>query len=169
MIDTSGADVYGAFSKHLNMGKKQATTHGGEYWTYCPFCGTGNDRFHVWPYRFDGGPQYWCRVCGRSGDVIDFLEQIEGFTFLEACEYLNITLEDGRSKYLPRKRTYSPNDDEPPPDKWQDAAARFAHECKDALWSERGINALKWLRKRGLTDKTIKQSGLGYNLGESLR
>jgi DNA primase len=161
VIDTSGTDVYGAFSKHLNMGKKQATTHGGEYWTHCPFCGTGNDRFHVWPYRFDGGPQYWCRVCGKFGDVINFIEHTENMSFPEACQLLNIELEHATVN-SPRS-IYSANDDVAPSDKWQDKAAKFCLECKKTLWSEQGKSALTWLRNRGLSDETINLVGLGYH------
>lgn len=164
MIDTSSADVYGAFSKHLNMGKKQANTHGGEYWTYCPFCGTGNDRFHVWPFRFDGGPQYWCRVCGKHGDVISFVEHVESVAFVEACQLLNIELEHATVN-RPRN-TYSPNDDAAPSDKWQSRAAAFCLECKAALWADQGKGALTWLRNRGLDDRTIDRAGLGYNQTE---
>ena len=119
------------------------------------------DRFHVWPYRYDGSPQYWCRVCGKSGDVINFIEHVENVAFVEACQLLNIELEHV-STSRPR-REYSPNDDAAPSDKWQDASARFALECKAALWSDIGINALNWLRKRGLSKETINRAGLGYN------
>lgn len=163
-LDYTNVDVYGAFSRHLNMGKKQANTHGGEYWTYCPFCGAGDDRFHVWPYRSQeegNNTHYWCRVCGRTGDAVDFVEQVEGLDFIAVCEALNIDL--GTEIMSRPKRAYQPNDDEAPSGDWQVVAWAFAKQCRNILWSETGKNALTWLRARGLSDETIKRAALGYN------
>lgn len=162
-VDYSNVDIYGAFSKHLNMGKKKANTHNGEWASYCPFCGGGEDRFLMWPYRDDKTIHYWCRVCGQFGDILNFIEQVEGLPFVEACKVLNIALERMPAGNDKPRRQYSPNDDVAPSEKWQDIAAAFANECKAILWSEAGKNALNWLRKRGLTDETIKRAGLGYN------
>lgn len=161
-IDLANVDVYGAYSKHLNLGKKRANTHGGEYWTSCPFCGTGTDRFHVWPFRDrEDGPTYWCRVCGACGDVIAFIEHVERLDFIEACESLNIHL--GTPTTSKPRAKYKPNDDDAPSDEWMAASVKFAKECKEILWSETGKNALAWLRERGLSDDTIRKAGLGYN------
>src|SRR5690348_7232489 len=94
-VDLTNVDIRGAYSKHLNLGRKKANTHGGEFCTSCPWCGTGNDRFCVWPYRLEaeGNPTtHWCRVCKESGDVISFIEYAENLSFPEACRALNIEL-----------------------------------------------------------------------------
>jgi len=59
--------------------KKVSNTHGGEWAGPCPFCG-GKDRFLVWPER----GRWWCRVCNRGGDSIDFLREFKGMSFKEA-------------------------------------------------------------------------------------
>ncbi len=46
----------------------------------CPFCREGTDRFVVWP----GEGKYWCRGCGKWGDDIQLLRDLEGMTFPEA-------------------------------------------------------------------------------------
>jgi len=160
-VNISNVDVYGAYSKHLSLGKKQASSYGGTYWTPCPMCG-GKDRFCVWPYRDrEDGPTHWCRQCGTSGDVISFIEYVEGLDFIEACESLGIVLGFSTTG-APRKRRRV-DDDVSPSDEWIVSAVAFAKECKAALWSEVGKNALAWLRARGLSDNTIRRAGLGYN------
>lgn len=56
----------------------------GEFAGSCPKCG-GEDRFLVWPSDDDTGG-FWCRQCGFSGDGIDYLREVEGRSFQEACE-----------------------------------------------------------------------------------
>jgi len=163
-VDLSNVDIRGAYSKHLDLGRKQANTHGGEFWTCCPWCGTGDDRFHVWPYRVeaeDNPTTHWCRICGSNGDIVSFIEYVENRDFIDACGVLNIDL-NGSPVSKPRVK-YHPNDDEAPADKWRPIAIEFAKECKAVLWSEQGKNALSWLRARGLSDDTINRAGLGYN------
>jgi len=55
----------------------------GEYAGSCPQCG-GQDRFLVWPSDGDSGG-FWCRQCGFSGDGIDYLQEVQGMSFQEAC------------------------------------------------------------------------------------
>ena len=68
--------------------KRVARTHGGEWAGPCPWC-YGRDRFRVWPYREptdDHYIVYWCRGCGACGDLIQFLRDYKGLSFLEACQ-----------------------------------------------------------------------------------
>ncbi len=65
--------------------KKVGRTHGGEYAGPCPLCG-GRDRFRVWPER----GRFWCRGCGASGDVVDFIMKLRGLSFKDACVHLGI-------------------------------------------------------------------------------
>jgi hypothetical protein len=74
--------------------KRVAPTNGGEYVSPCPDCG-GDDRFHVWPNEGSNG-RFWCRQCGKSGDMIEFLRWQKGMSFKEACESVG--------KHLPQRR-----------------------------------------------------------------
>jgi len=65
--------------------KRVAATHGGEWAGPCPWC-YGTDRFRVWPYREGGENVYWCRGCGACGDLIQFLRDYKGLSFIEACK-----------------------------------------------------------------------------------
>lgn len=77
--------------------KRVASTNGGEYVSPCPDCG-GDDRFHVWPNQGSYG-RFWCRQCGKSGDMIEFLRWQKGVSFKEAC--------DAVGKVLPYKTRVS--------------------------------------------------------------
>src|SRR6266487_4070432 len=64
--------------------QRVASTHGGEWAGPCPWC-RGTDRFRIWPNRDPHAIVYWCRQCGKHGDVIQFLREKEGLSFGEAC------------------------------------------------------------------------------------
>lgn len=57
---------------------------GSSYKALCPFHSEKSASFFVNPQI----QRYKCFGCGASGDVIEFLEQYEGMTFLEALQYL---------------------------------------------------------------------------------
>jgi len=56
--------------------------NGGEWAGACVFCGTGDDRMHVWPEQGN----FWCRRCGFHGDTITYLMQIKKKSFHEAAK-----------------------------------------------------------------------------------
>lgn len=63
----------------------------GEYAGACPFCMTGEDRFIVWTRPSDGSnPSYWCRQCDKKGDVVDYLREQRGMSFIEAVTSLGL-------------------------------------------------------------------------------
>lgn len=63
-----------------------AKRDGGEYAGPCPFCGTGEDRFRIWPYG--AKPTYWCRKCDKRGGPVQFLIEFKYITGKEAVEFL---------------------------------------------------------------------------------
>lgn len=74
-----------------------ASTNGGEYAGPCPVCG-GMDRFRVWPKEGNGG-RFWCRQCGKHGDMIEYLRWNRNMTFQEACRVV------GKPLSVPKKMT----------------------------------------------------------------
>ena len=74
--------------------KHVSSTDGGEWCGVCPKCG-GRDRFHVWPNKGASG-KFWCRGCGWSGDGIQFLRDLEGLSYPEACRRLGTAPRTGR-------------------------------------------------------------------------
>ena len=145
--------------------KKVAETHGGEYAGPCPFCG-GNDRFRVWPE--DRGGRYWCRGCGKNGDVIQYLRDHDGLSYLEACEKLDIKVAKKRSTRRRRSANlyFKPREVTMPqlPARWTERLGEFLETAKHNLWSIGGMKALEFLHSsKGLTDETIQAAALGWN------
>ena len=76
-------DLYTA--RGLALKSKGRNSRGAEFAGPCPLCG-GRDRFLVWPEQNDGRGSYSCRQCGISGDVIQWLMDVEGMTFRQAAQ-----------------------------------------------------------------------------------
>lgn len=141
--------------------RKNSVNKGGEYVGPCPFCRAGDDRFHVWPDHPASKPRYWCRICGQSGDVIQYFRDLHGMGYREACQAAGVDPGDRPTRPPARRRATKT---EPPPSKWQVPARAFVQYAQDQLWSEAGYPAREYLHcERGLTDDTIRHFGLGYN------
>lgn len=131
--------------------KKIAATHGGEWAGACPFCRAGVDRLRVWPNSHK--PGWWCRMCDRKGDAIDYL-RAHGLSYVDACRQLGKPLERRAEHTFVEPVA----DCVVPSQPWREAAAGFV------LWSQQYIDkALPYLIGRGLTEKTIRTAQLGYN------
>ncbi len=149
--------------------RKVAGTKGGEYHSPCPKCG-GRDRFHCWPAQRDGG-DWWCRGCGKSGDLIQFLIHVDGLSYPQACERLGIQRKMNSYRSLPSapRLTAAP-----------EAFTGAARELPPALWSEKAgelvtkgqeelpkqVEVVEWLAKRGIFAGAIQRFGLGWIKGD---
>jgi DNA primase len=146
--------------------RRVASSNGGEWAGPCPFCG-GKDRFHVQPYRPDGGV-WLCRGCseGTWKDAIEYGERLwPGLEFKEVCERLAGGIEiDAYSRIDRNRRTVSPAYASPAED-WQSAARNAIAIGKRALWSKEGERALDYLYRRGLRETAIDNWLLGYSKG----
>jgi hypothetical protein len=145
--------------------KKVATTNGGEWAGPCPLCREGSDRFRCWPA--DRGGHWWCRVCGKSGDAIQYLTETRGISYPEACRALGI--EPGKrilssSTHSSELPEFVPRIYYPPSPLWQQRVAAFLEGAVRILQAEPRSDARKFLHRRcGLTDETIARAGLGWN------
>lgn len=152
--------------------------------------GCGDDRLQLYPNRpqynptlsrddnnaIDAGPCFWCSICGQSGTILHFIALSEGLEWNTHTDRLQILaiagLEpaqvqrlDGQSlRFRVKIDTMATDNNKPPCDAWQKRAISLTGEAVDFLWSdsETSRRALAYLRKRGLTDETIKQARLGY-------
>jgi DNA primase len=143
--------------------KRVANTNGGEYASPCPGCG-GKDRFRSWPFRGEGG-RWWCRKCGKSGDLIQYLRDFRGMRFRESCHFLG---QDPsalccRLHFGTTENVWKPDATTSPPEKWQSNAMAFLKAAEKELWSPENREIRTWLKRRGLEKKIIKQSHLGWN------
>lgn len=122
----------------------------------CPWCG-GRDRLRVWPDE-DGG-HFWCRVCGRGGDMVKYHMLTTGQHYFDACYDLGI-----EPRFKPRHRDGHPfKRCLPPPMAWRRNAADLVSQCHDTLLSEIGAPMRAWLSGRGINERSIELTHLGLN------
>jgi len=141
--------------------KKTSGTSGGEWAGPCPWCG-GTDRFRVWPDHPSGatGGRFLCRGCGRQGDGIQFVRDMDGMSYPEACRYFGTT---------PTARPLRPRQTEPctpkpstlPCKTWTERAGRFVDRCAQALAA--GGPGLDYAMSRGLSQGTCRKLRIGWN------
>ncbi len=131
---------------------------GVNFKTPCPFHQEKTPSFVVSPER-----QIWhCFGCAKGGDIFSFLMEKEGMDFKEALELLakkaGITLKQTEGKKDFKDRLFEVNL----------KAQEFFHYI--LLKHSLGKKALQYLKKRGISDESIEEFGLGYapNSWESL-
>ncbi|MBW2024388.1 MAG: toprim domain-containing protein [Deltaproteobacteria bacterium] len=145
---------------------------GLEYQGPCPWCGDGgkgrsSDRFHVLPEWGDKGGSYWCRQCGKSGDVIQALRDLEGRSFKEACELAQIDPPRQVPMKTPAPKQQASEDipwhPEPapePPEQWQHKAQKMIQWAFENLMRNDPVKG--WLAERGISEVGIKLFRLGW-------
>ncbi|MEG1049529.1 MAG: CHC2 zinc finger domain-containing protein, partial [Oscillospiraceae bacterium] len=138
-------DVIDVVSAHVQLKR-----NGRIYKGLCPFHSERTPSFTVYPET----QSYYCFGCGAGGDVITFIKDIDGLTYIEAIKQLaqqsGMSLPDEDDGAARRKgRVLEMNK----------LAARFYHQN---LNSENGKSARQYLRQRQLSDKTIVAFGIGY-------
>jgi 5S rRNA maturation endonuclease (ribonuclease M5) len=147
---------------------RKSTSRSGQYNGHCIFScgGLGRDRLRVQPNHGDYG-WFACNVCGTKGTGIDYLMVKRGWSKHEALAYVGWKPRDGSEPTFIIPRHVLAGEVNPtheaPCGKWQTSAKEFVKYCVENLWSERGQEALDYLRSRGLKDETIKAAQLGYN------
>lgn len=144
------SDIVDVVSQYVKLQKK-----GANYFGLCPFHNEKSPSFSVTP----GKQMYYCFGCGAGGNAITFLMEYENYSFPEALQVLaertgvtlpqvEVTEEEKRQSSL--KHTLL--------EIQKDAARYFYYQLRQ----ENGKIGYEYFRKRGLSDETIKQFGLGY-------
>lgn len=143
-------DIVDVVSGYVKIQKK-----GSSYFGLCPFHNEKSPSFSVSPSK----QMYYCFGCGAGGNVFSFVMQYENYTFPEAVKYLaeraGVALpeveysEELRLRENKRARLLEINR----------LAANYFY-CR--LHSDRGKAGLDYLKKRELTDETMKHFGLGF-------
>lgn len=103
---------------------------------------------------------YHCFGCGVGGNVFTFLMEHENFTFPEAVEQLAERAGYDLPKQSMSEEAKKQADERTKIKEMNKLAAAYFHYM---IKSERGQKAMEYLKKRGLTDETIKSFGLGYS------
>ncbi len=130
---------------------------GGSRKGLCPFHDEKSPSFHVTPAR-----QFWhCFGCGEGGDVISFLQRIDGLGFVEAVERL-------AEKYgVQLRREESPDGAPQRPSGPQRSRLVEAHRIAQEFYAERlaGPDALvarQFLAERGFDQAAAERFGVGF-------
>jgi DNA primase len=143
---------------------RMASTSGGEWAGPCPVCG-GRDRFRVWPSRSRQGA-FFCRQCGKHGDLIEYFRWAEGKTYAEACEAAGVEAKKDFT-YTPKLRLsqqerFIPKLPTTPSEEWREHALKFVEQANKALLNN--DSALERLRlHRGLNRETVGLHMIGMN------
>ena len=118
----------------------------------CPFHSEKSPSFTV----FTDSQSYYCFGCGKGGDVITFIREIENLSYVEAIRFLaeraGMTVpEDSENDFAAKRRVRILE--------MNREAARIFHEALKLPESEA---ARTYLAGRGLSGKTIRRFGVGY-------
>ncbi|MCW1887978.1 MAG: DNA primase [Candidatus Moranbacteria bacterium] len=127
---------------------------GAHYKANCPFHQERSPSFMV----NDERNMWHCFGCGKGGDIFAFVMEIEGLQFREAL----VLLAEKAGVELPqyRQESQGSKDTKERLVAIMELAVRF---YEHQLWEGAGkIKALPYLRKRGLSDETIRKFRLGY-------
>ncbi len=141
-------DIVAIVGEHVDLKKK-----GRSYWGCCPFHNEKTPSFHVEPTR----QMYKCFGCGAAGDVIRFVMETKGLSFMETVEDLGlrvgITVERDekyqRGGYSMKKSCYQ-------------AGGLAMEYYKHVLFTPHGEQALNYLKQRGMSEDTIRRFNIGY-------
>lgn len=144
-------DIIDVATKYIPTLKKSGRNHFG----LCPFHSEKTPSFSV---NSELGI-YKCFGCGESGDVISFIQRLEGLEFPEALEMAadraGITL----------KKTFSKQDKErnKKKDRLYEANKLTAKFFQHMLLKHKvGKVALEYVKKRGLTKEVLEKFQIGY-------
>ncbi|MEG0249816.1 MAG: DNA primase [Peptostreptococcus sp.] len=132
----------------------QLKSSGSNYKGLCPFHNEKTPSFHVNTAK----QIYKCFGCGEGGDVISFIMKVENLDFMDSVKFLanrsgieiNDNIDEGTKKKLERIK------------KFQEIHITTARFFYANLMSKENTG-YKYLIKRGLDEKTIKNFGLGYS------
>jgi len=144
-------DIVDVISGYVRLQKK-----GNNYFGLCPFHNEKSPSFSVSRQK----QMYYCFGCGAGGNVITFLMEYENYSFLEALKILA----DRAGVELPQEE-YSQEARQKADKKAMlleinKLAAQYYYV---QLKRPQGLHALTYLKKRELSDETIKSFGLGYS------
>ena len=149
----SRVDIVDVIGEFVELKKK-----GSSYLGLCPFHTEKTPSFNVNRER----QFYYCFGCGKGGDVVGFLMDITGMSFIEAMEQLA----DRTGMKMPeRRRTDAFRKAET--DRIMAANLAAAEYFHRTLSESQGKRGNDYLLGRGLTPETIHAYRLGYAPGDS--
>ena len=141
------ADVIGGYIKLIPAGSNHKAL--------CPFHNEKSPSFMVNEDR----QIFHCFGCGKGGDVITFVQEIEGIGFREALQMLA----DRAGIKLERSR---PTRQEEGKSRLRELMVFAVGTYRENLGKKEGAKALTYLRERGVSEAMMERFFLGYALDE---
>ncbi|WMC20224.1 MAG: DNA primase [Enterobacteriaceae bacterium PSpyr] len=146
-------DLINLINKSINVIKK-----GNYYVSLCPFHNEKTPSFTI----NNDKQYYYCFGCNNYGNAIDFLMKYEKLTFIESIKELSII----NGVNIIYENEYIENKVKDKKEKLYNIMEKINILYIKNLWSKKGIKAINYLKKRGLTENTIKKFSLGFSLFE---
>ncbi|MHC2993425.1 DNA primase [Pontibacter sp. HJ8] len=147
------ADIVEVVGDFVSLKKK-----GQNMWANCPFHHEKSPSFSVSPAK----GIYKCFGCGKAGNSVQFIMDVEGTSFPEAL------------KYLAKKYGIAVPEDQPTPEYAREQSERdslyivsdFANKHYQQVLHhhEQGAIGQSYLKERGLSSNTIRKFELGYSV-----
>jgi DNA primase catalytic core len=126
---------------------------GAEWKARCPFHDEKTPSFHVVPHK----GLFHCFGCGKSGDVIAFVEAFDGLSFMEAVEELATSV----GLDVPRRERGASREDARR-ERLYEALERATKLYRKKLLGPEGAAARRYLDERGLELAVTEAFGLGW-------
>ena len=151
----AASSIVDIVSNYIHLQKK-----GQRHWGLCPFHNEKTPSFSVNPEL----NLYYCFGCKASGNIAQFVMEMEKLTYPEALLYLAKTFnlpappvleEDPYEEELRSQR-----------DRLLEATREAAVFYHEQLWLPQNSAVLDYLHKRGLDDAVIRRFGLGASPNE---
>lgn len=145
-------DIVDVIGEYVSL-KKQ----GRNYFGLCPFHGEKTPSFSVTQDK----QIFHCFGCGKGGNVLTFLMEIEGFTFYQAIQQLAVKSGHELPESMEQQSDQKINQ--------EDQAGLKAYEWLTKLYhhllrhTKEGKEAYRYLQERGFTDEVIDAFQLGYS------
>lgn len=149
----SRSNIVDVCSRYVPLEKK-----GGRYWACCPIHHEKTPSFTVTEER----GSFFCFGCHEHGDVFKLVMLLESCSFMDAVRRLaeraglevpDFRQSDDNGELSARKeRLYA-------------VVLEAARHYHSNIYKPQGAEAMAYVKKRGLSDETIKTFRLGYSLG----
>ncbi len=145
-------DIVDVISSYIKLERKGKT-----YFGLCPFHSEKTPSFSVEPAK----QFFYCFGCNKGGSVIQFIMDIEHLEFLDALKYLA----DRAGIVLPEPEDPGERDKSRRRKEILEINKKAARYFFSLLSSSKGVLAQNYLKRRGLSEKTIRRFGLGLSPG----
>ncbi len=141
-------DIVEVISQYVQLKRAGSNMSG-----HCPFHNEKTPSFTVFPKT----RSYYCFGCGAGGDVVTFVMNMAGLSYVDAVEQLA-----NRCGMQMEQDNSAPRQNEVRRDRVVAATTEAARFFYKALLSPQGAYAREYLTKRQLEGLTVKRFGVGY-------